>query len=151
MATERLFSTEELEDIPELLSQAYELLNLNEASLPETAVEIVEMIEAAVDDLRDEELSEEEATNLAFPLGYLLGEQVRKTVGWEWRYVTQDNGFESYGVVRPDKAFVYFAMKDIYDLLLNSEDELNLVLLFNMITGDALEVPGAKRLYLSLG
>jgi hypothetical protein len=45
--------------------------------------------------------------------------------------VTLD-GFEGYGVVPGDSRFVYFAMQDVYDLLVGEAGELNLFLMFNM-------------------
>jgi len=94
---------------------------------------VVAAIKTKIEELRKHGVGEDAAIALAFPLGYLYGEQLRKVVGWDWSYVTQDKGFESYGVVSPDKAFVCYTIKCVHDLLLDSAKENSSRLLFNMI------------------
>lgn len=57
---------------------------------------------------------------------------------------------ENYGVVPPDRSFVYFAMQDVYELLVSDTAELNLLLLFNMAAAGDLP-PASSREYVSFG
>jgi hypothetical protein len=63
--------------------------------------------------------------------------------------VTLD-GFEGYGVVPGDSRFVYFAMQDVYDLLVGEAGELNLFLMFNMVAAGNVP-PASPHEYVSLG
>ena len=150
MASERALSSDELAEFNALLPDAYQLLGLQAAPQPGDSAQVVGHIDRTVDRLRRQQIPDGQAKDIAFALGYLLGEQIRATVGWHWRYVTQDNGFTSYGVVSPDRSYVYFTIKDIYDLFRIPEDELNLALLFNMILAGSLPKGNNKR-YVSLG
>jgi hypothetical protein len=98
MASERTLSPDELSELNSMLSEAYKLLDFDENPLPNDNAKVMQKIDQTLAELRKQKLSEEEANNIAFPIGYLLGEKLRETVGWEWRYVTQDDGFGSYKV-----------------------------------------------------
>jgi hypothetical protein len=149
MPSERTLSPDEFSELNSMLPEAYKLLGFDENSLPNDNAKVVQKIDQTLGELRQQNLSEEEANNIAFPIGYLLGEKLRETVGWQWRYVTQDDGFESYGVVSQNKSHVYYAMNDVYNLLLQADDELNIMLLFNMIKSKAF--PKRREKYISLG
>ena len=99
--------------------------------------------------LRVDAPGEDRAIELSLSLGCLLGRQFCSEFGWEWRQVTL-NGFEGYGVVPVDRRFVYFAMQDIYNLLVRDTEGLNLLLLFNMVSGGDVP-PASSHQYVSLG
>lgn len=106
-------------------------------------------IDELVGRLRADSPGGERAAELARALGSLLGQQWCSEFGWEWRLVSLP-GFESYGVVPSDSRYVYFAIKDIYDLLISETDELNLLLLFNMVAAGNLP-PASGHEHVSLG
>jgi hypothetical protein len=149
MRTERELSSEEHSELVAMLPDAYKLLGFKEETHQGHSVEVIAKIDNLVGELLVKNMSDDDANSTAFTLGFLLGEIWRDSFEWEWRYIAQDNGFASYGVVSPDKSFVYFAMKDIYQLLIDSNDELNIMLLFNMVKAGSL--PKTEKKYISLG
>ena len=149
MASERNLTSKEISELNAMLSKEYKLIDLDENAIPNNNVDVVAQIDKTLSALRLQRLPDDKANSIAFTLGFLLGEKWREAFGWDWRFITQDNGFSSYGVVRPDKSYVYFAMKDIYQLLIDRRDELNILLLFNMVKANSL--PETKKKYVSLG
>ena len=82
-------------------------------------------------------------------LGSLLGQQWCSEFGWEWRMVSLPK-FSGYGVVPADSRYVYFASKDVYDLLISETDELNLLSLFDMAAAGNLP-PASGNEHMTLG
>jgi hypothetical protein len=85
---------------------------------------VVRAIEDLVSRLRMDAPGGERAIQLSLTLGCLPGQQWCSEFGWEWRLVTAVR-FKGYGVVPADSRFVYFPMKDIYELLV-SETEVQI-------------------------
>jgi hypothetical protein len=148
MPDERELSTEERRELEGLLSQAYRLVDLD-PELVHAPRAAVRAIDELVGQLRADAPHAEQAVELALTLGCLLGQQWCSAFGWEWRVVTLAR-FEGYGVVPSDSRFVYFAMQDVYDLLISEADELNLLLLFNMVAAGNLP-PASAHEHVSLG
>ena len=131
MPTERTLTPDEQEGLRELLDEAQTILgptvNYDDSD------SVVATIKAVIEQLRRKQVDESTANDYAFPLGYLYGEQLCKEKNWYWGHVTQDNGFQSYCVISPDKAYICYSIKDVYDFLLDSNKENSSRLLFNMI------------------
>lgn len=145
---ERELTAEERQELEGLLPEAWRLVGLDPESVPAAGV-VVGAINDLVGRLRTDAPGGERAIELSLALGCLLGQQWCSEFGWQWRLVTSDR-FEGYGVVPADSRFVYFAMQDIYNLLVRDTDELNLLLMFNMVAaGDV--PPASDHEYVSLG
>lgn len=145
---ERELRTEERRYLEGLLPQGYRLVGLDREPVPAPRA-VVRAIDELVGRLRADSPGGERAAELARALGSLLGQQWCSEFGWEWRLVSLP-GFEGYGVVPSDSRYVYFAIKDIYDLLISETDELNLLLLFNMVAAGNLP-PASGHEHVSLG
>lgn len=148
MPNERELDRDEISELTSYERQAHSLLPADFIDVEPK--EVVGAIKIAIQTLRARKMTHDEVTDVAFALGYLYGEQLRKKFGWNWRYVTQDNGFESYGVISADKAFVCFSIKSVYELLLDPQKDNASLLLFNMIDGGNIPEPEPGRLQ-SLG
>jgi hypothetical protein len=148
MPDERELSAEERRELEGLLPEAYLLVGLDPESVPAAGV-VVRAIDDLVGRLRTDAPGGERAIELSLTLGCLLGQQWCSEFGWEWRLVTSGR-FKSYGVVPADSRFVYFAMKDVLDLLASETEELNLLLLFNMVAAGNVP-PASGHEYVSLG
>jgi hypothetical protein len=147
MPDEPELSAEERRELYRLLPEAYRLTGLDPESVP--AAVVVRTINDLVSQLRTDAPSGQRAIELSLALGCLLGQQWCREFGWEWRLVTVGT-FQGYGVVPADSRFVYFAVKDVYELLVSKMDELNLLLLFNMVAAGEVP-PASSHEYLSLG
>jgi hypothetical protein len=148
MPDERELNGEERQELEGLLPQAYRLVGLDREPAA-SADAVVGAINSLIGWLRADAPDGERAIEWSAALGCLLGQQWCSGLGWEWRLVTLD-GLEGYGVVPADRRFVYFPMQDIHDLLTSEADELNLLLLFSMVSaGDV--PPAAPHDYLPLG
>jgi hypothetical protein len=146
MPDERELRAEERRELDGLLPQAYQLVGLDPEPVPAAGV-VVRAINDLVGRLRTD--APGGAIELSLTLGFLLGQQWCSEFGWEWRLVTVGR-FKGYGVVPADSRFVYFAMQDVYELLVSETEELNLLLIFNMVAaGDV--PPASSHEYLSLG
>jgi hypothetical protein len=148
MPDERELSAEERRELEGLLPKAYRLAGLDREPIPAPHA-VVRAINEFVRQLRADLPGGDQAAELALTIGCLLGQQWCGEFGWEWRLVSLP-GFEGYGVVPPDRRFVYFPMQDVYDLLISESDELNLLLLFNMVAAGNVP-PASAHEYMSLG
>ncbi len=145
---ERELRAEERRYLQGLLQQAYRLLGLDPEPVPPPRA-VVRAIDEVVGRLRADHPGGERAAELAGMLGTLLEQQWCSEFGWDWRLVSLRR-FESYGVVPPDSRFVYFATKDVYDLLISETEEVNLLLLFNMAAAGNLP-PASAHEHITLG
>lgn len=145
MVEERELSPEEVAELELMLPEAYRLMGVDLSQV--SPVTVVGAVDETVGRLRAESQDAEHAENIAFALGYLLGEQWRVELGWQWRYVKLDDGYEQYGVVSPGRRPVYFAIQDLYSLLTEPDDELNVLLLFNMATADMFDSTVSEDTY----
>lgn len=145
---DRELAADEREEIQNCLAQGYRLAELDPQGSAEPDV-IVRAINELVRDLRADRPQDQQVIEFSVALGALLGEQWCRELDWEWRVVIfgQDEG---YGVVPADRRYVYLPLQDIYQLFLREEDELNLMLLFNLVADGSLP-PAADRQYVSLG
>ncbi len=148
MTQERELSAEEVSELNGMLPEAWRLLGIDPAAAPSPR-DTVSAVNEFVGRARGDGMDRERAIELSFVLGALLGEQWRTELGWQWRLVTLGR-FQGYGVVSADRRFVYFAMNDLHHLLIDADDELNLLLLFNMAREGTLSGE-VGRGYVSLG
>jgi hypothetical protein len=146
---ERELYPEEVAQLDEMLPEAWRRVGIDPIAAPAPG-DTVEAVNELVRRLRSDGVDQAQVTDIAFTLGYLLGEQWRAEFGWEWRHVTYDDGFTGYGVVPADRRFAYFVMNDLYHLFTDPDDELNLLLLFNMVREGVLPADDARK-YVSLG
>jgi hypothetical protein len=145
---DRELEADERAEIQGYLLRAGRLTGLAPETAPSPAV-VVRAINETVRHLREGRPGSSDAESFSIMLGCLLGEQWRAEFGWEWRLVTED-GVGRFGVVPADRRFAYFPMSDIYRLLTDIEDELNLMLAFDQQADDA-HGPAEAGQYLTVG
>jgi hypothetical protein len=145
---DRELAADERAEIQGYLLRAGRLTGLDPQTAPSPAV-VVRAINETVRHLREGRPGTSDAEAFSIMLGCLLGEQWCAEFGWEWRLVTED-GVSRYGVLPADRRLAYFPMSDVYQLLTDAEDELNLTLLFNRQADGALG-PAEAGQYLTVG
>ena len=81
-------------------------------------------------------------------LGVLLGEELCRVVGWTWRHLLFEDGFEGLAVASRDQGLAMMPIHYIYGLISQPDQENTLGMLFAMIqSGDTPEVsPGDWRI-----
>jgi hypothetical protein len=128
---ERLLNDDERDEMEALIIEGLEQLRIDRQATPES---IVSAIRTLIDDQREQVFGDEEREGLSYTMGSLWGEQICRELGWEWVVLTYaDTGDEGTAIVSSDRAFVYFPMHWIYELLTNPERENTLGLVFNML------------------
>ncbi len=113
-----------------------QLLNISENNSPK---EIVDKIRLYVDDLLEQNHTEEQLTTYAITLGSMWGEMVVKEYGWQWKTLDFGDGNESYYVVSKNNFYctppLYFINKILMgeNAGFDGNNDNTVLLLFNML------------------
>lgn len=129
--TERPLTLAEQVELAQELADARRLLP---EDVDRTDVDAVaEALRAVVDALREDPkaagIDIEEAGFLA---GILLGDALSRGTDFTWAHLTYDNGFESLGLVSPDRAYVCFPFHFVYELVADRKRENTLPVLWEL-------------------
>lgn len=106
--------------------------------------QIVDGIFAAVGKIQagGEKLTPKTRTIAAMELGCAWGEQLRRTLSWQWAYVHYEGG-KGIGLVAPDLAHCHFPLAMLQTHIAPKRRENTIALLFNMATAGKL--PPSKK------
>jgi hypothetical protein len=116
---------------------------------PKQVIQAINDYMVKLKNVEGREFTEKEATEMAFRLGPRWGEEMRRSLGWEWIVFLGDHGFQGYAIAAPDRSVICLPMNTIYKKLLEEDPDITMLLLFNMIKGgEAAEKPGR---YMSIG
>jgi hypothetical protein len=135
---ERALTEAEQERITELVHNGIECLGFV-LDLPEDlddSVAVVRTIRGFVDQIHGGvELPAQYAdpAQAAVVLGMLWGDEVHRAFGWEWVYLKDDRGFETWGVVSADRSYVCYPHLILAKKLTHPDSDNTVMLLFNMI------------------
>jgi hypothetical protein len=129
----------EQEQITALVRKGIECLGLV-VDLPkdlDDCTEVVRTIRAFLDEVRGggglPELYRDTPGFACAAVGALWGDLVRRSFGWEWVYFDDSWGFDTWGVVSPDRAYICFPHLVLAHKLAQPESDNTMMLLFKMI------------------
>jgi hypothetical protein len=133
-------------DIDAFLLRGYARLELPphddaRAAAPE---EVVDRLFAAVARIQagGEKLTAKTRATAAMELGCAWGEQLRRTLSWQWGYVHFEGG-KGIALVSPDRTHCHFPLAMLQKHLAPKQQGNTLALLFNMAT--AAKLPAAEK------
>lgn len=135
---ERAISEAEQERITELIHNGIECLGFV-VDLPEDlddSAAVVRTLRGFVDQVHGGmELPKPygEPAQAAVVLGMLWGDEVRRAFGWDWVFLEDDRGRETWGVVSPDRSYACYPHLFIGGKLMNPNSDNTILLLFNMM------------------
>lgn len=152
MPTLRTLTEEEREELDRLSHDgllALELLGLAQLDSSETPPDVA-VIALALDRLRSgqAEVPEMEEDDLAYALGSLWGAWTARTSGWEWAWLTLDDGFDGFVLAPEDQTYAIWPHHYLYGLLVQPEEENTAAILSEEISAGRLppSEPGALML-----
>lgn len=133
-------------DIDAFVLRGYARLGLpkhddDRAARPE---EVVNRVFAAVGKIQagGEKLTAKTRGIAAMELGCAWGEQLRRTLGWQWAYVHYEGG-KGIALVSPDLALCHYPLAMLQAHIAPKRKENTLALLFNMATSG--DLPKSKK------
>ena len=139
---ERSFTEQEVQELRSDISDAWQYLSTSQDSTPQ---EVVKAIKAAVREMREQSLAEDDKKWAALRLGCLWGEQVCRAYDWHWAELTfkNDGEYQRTAVISPDRAYCVLPMNFVWRHFEKPEREETIALLFNMLESE--DVGGIKR------
>ena len=139
---ERALSEQERQELQDNTSDAWQYLSISQASEPQ---KIVKATKAAVREMREQNLAEDDKKWAALRLGCLWGEQVCRAYGWHWAELTfkDDGEYQRTAVVSSERAYYVLPMNFVWRHFEKPEREETIALLFNML--DSEDIGGIKR------
>ncbi|MEL6343381.1 MAG: hypothetical protein AAFV53_09615 [Myxococcota bacterium] len=145
MPVARPLSAEEEGELNQLFSAALGLLPVGEQSDPHFLIAAMQLLIEEVRAGRGPDLS---AADLATQLGVVWGDELCRVAGWQWRYLTLDNGLEGVAVISEDRAFVALPIHFLHRLLTRADAENHCLSRFQQILARQLgtPVPGRFRI-----
>jgi len=128
-------------DIDAFILRGYRRLELPDEPTPEA---VVNRVFAAVAKIQagGEKLTKKTRDTAAMELGCAWGEQLRRTLSWQWAYIHYDGG-KGIGLVSRDLAHCHFPLAMIQLHIAPKRKENTIALFFNMATAG--DLPKSKK------
>jgi hypothetical protein len=130
--TERALTAEEQEELTSLIQDGLEKLEPAPEDINDPD-QIVRSIHRFVTQVKRQTQPVGKLEAVGFAVGALWGDQLCRTLDWQWVHLSYQNGFEGYAVVSPERRYVNFPMHFVFDILVKPERDNTVALLFNML------------------
>jgi len=142
---ERPLEEQEQNELDDLVEQGLEMLGEHFPENPDDPAQVIAAIRIFVDEHRTAP-SDEDTEAVAFAIGALWGDEVRRALGWQWVLLRLDRGDELFCVVSPDRAVAIRPQLFLYRLLQERQSDNTAALAFNMLREGRLP-PGGPGSY----